>query len=860
MTTHEFMTTDEFLASWRPFVATWSNLVRTAPEAADDLVRSALDHGFPQPEGMADGSEVSDDDLLACEIAVVRLAGVVDDERYREAIPPRRLVAIEPVEHFCRRGWLDVRNPHLGFDVWWYWNEYLDPADERLNPLLHFLLVGQRAGLHGLPSVARRREPTVYAGQPEPRRACLFAAYDIDGVVDPYVIEYIRELSRFSDVYYLAACRMNPGELDKLEGLVVDAWAVPHDRYDFGSYSMLAAELVGWDVLEQYDEVLMVNDSCYLLRRLDDLFDTMATRPCDWWGLQLTSRWFDGVGPDREPLPIEQVRETWPSAVMHPDQSPHVGSYFLAVRRAVIEDPGFRRRLERVAAQDTKIRIIYKYETGTTQYLVGQGFQFDTYLGSLYPYHPMYSADTFDRIAEGLPLLKRQFLSVNPYSVPDLRDWKARIAGNAPHADLEMLDRNLHRVAAHDSLTRSFSIVTAPDGTVEDPQPMGAKRFQAVDRKVPKFDHWWAFPVCAYNHTFAGNERAVFEEVRNDPSIKKIVLTRSRRIEVAGENVVVAPIKSLEGQQHLLRSGQIFVKHGPVVNLPIAVDPLTHNVINVWHGIPLKRFGLASARITRANRESMISNHSGSRAIITSSHMDRLAMSAAFFPASYPDLWPTGLPRNDFIVRDEDKLPADLLASLDRLRDEVAGRRLIMFLPTFRDGQGESQYQFSQAELTWLGSWLERHDAVLGVREHMADSARTYSSALGPLGAIDLSAQRYPDLEVLYRAADGLISDYSSCLVDFMMTGKPVISFAYDYERYNTSERGLFYELDRVLPGPVCRSFDELAAALDAVFDDRTSEQLDEYDWKRRIFFDHVDDQASWRVVKQVKGLYVDSE
>ena len=45
----------------------------------------------------------------------------------------------------------------------------------------------------------------------------------------------------------------------------------------------------------------------------------------------------------------------------------------------------------------------------------------------------------------------------------------------------------------------------------------------------PKFDHWWAFPVCAYDHTLAGNERAVFEEVRDDPSIKKIVLTRSRR-------------------------------------------------------------------------------------------------------------------------------------------------------------------------------------------------------------------------------------------------------------------------------------------------------------------------------------------
>ncbi|MBC7630257.1 CDP-glycerol glycerophosphotransferase family protein [Aeromicrobium sp.] len=92
------------------------------------------------------------------------------------------------------------------------------------------------------------------------------------------------------------------------------------------------------------------------------------------------------------------------------------------------------------------------------------------------------------------------------------------------------------------------------------------------------------------------------------------------------------------------------------------------------------------------------------------------------------------------------------------------------------------------------------------------------------------------------------------------------MSFAYDYDRYNNAERGLFCELDRVLPGPVCRTFDEFDGALDGVFDKRTVEQTAEYDWKRKIFFDHLDDQASWRVVKRVKRvkrvkeLYLDDE
>ena len=79
---------------------------------------------------------------------------------------------------------------------------------------------------------------------------------------------------------------MEPEELDKLSRIAVDAWAVRHGAYDFGSYSMLAKDLVGWEKIESYDELLLVNDSCLLLRPLDEVFSKMATSTCDWWGMQ----------------------------------------------------------------------------------------------------------------------------------------------------------------------------------------------------------------------------------------------------------------------------------------------------------------------------------------------------------------------------------------------------------------------------------------------------------------------------------------------------------------------------------------------------------------------------------------------
>src|SRR5690606_5661721 len=272
-----------------------------------------------------------------------------------------------------------------------------------------------------------------------------------------------------------------------------------------------------------------------------------------------------------------------------------------------------------------------------------------------------------------------------------------------------------------------------------------------ADRRTPKFDHWWAFPVCAYDNLLTGNERAVFEQVRHDPSIRKIVLTRRRRIELDGENVVVCPLDSPEGQYHLLRAKQIFVKHSPRINAKYPISPKLHNFINLWHGIPLKRFGPASLGLSNRELEAIGRENRLCRAVISSSKVDALAMAAAFHPLRYQDVWITGLPRNDFILRDEQLLPGDFRQELTRLDEEIGGRRLVLYAPTFRSDQEAGSYRFSEGELAWLHGWLERTGSVLGVREHMADTGQSYARQLSGLGALDLSARRYPNIEVLYR-------------------------------------------------------------------------------------------------------------
>lgn len=770
---------------------------------------------------------------------------------------------LNPLLHFCRSGWKELRNPHRDFDVWWYWSTHLDPAHDDINPLAHYLAIGREQGLETRPgrNVSQRAGAGWCLDQDKQvRRICLFAGYDPDGLVDDYVVDYLRELSRHADIHYMADCEMQPGELDKISAFVRTASAQRHGEYDFGSYSRLAT-LVGWEAIEQYDELILANDSCYLLRGLDGVFSRMDGMPCDWWGMQATK----GMAATRrnprnrflQPIAMETVKASMLGGFENDYRYDfHVGTYFIAYRQPVIRDAQFRRLLESVVEQDHKRNLILKYEIGMTRSLIARGFAFETFIEYLYPFHPIYSNWYFRLLDEGFPLLKRYLLSENHYRVPRLASWADRIRRKLPDADIETIQRNLERVVDPVRLNENLHVGQASE--VDDaPLPqklLSDTQFLAADQASPKYGHWWAFPVCAFTRVFSGNERAVFEEVKNDPSIRKIVLTRGRDIEVDGVNVEVVPLKSALGQHLLMRCGNIFIKHSPTRNLVFPVATELHNLINLWHGIPFKRIGYASLDM-QDRRQAIAHEHAKCRAVISSSRVDSMAMASAFFPLSYNDIWPTGLPRNDFILRDSGRLPEDLRAEEARLEDLRAGRRLVLFMPTFRNAQEDAYYRFSEEEIDWLAGWLARNNAVLGMREHMADSARTYTGMLSALPTLDLSDESFPDPEILYRCSAALITDYSSCFIDYMLTGKPAVSFAYDYESYAQVERGSFYDLEFVFPGPVCHDFEELKSGLEGLFQPPSQAEQILREWKRRLFFDHVDDRSSQRLVARVKEL-----
>jgi hypothetical protein len=798
------------------------------------------------------------------------VADLFDAEFYAAAHPSVASRTDDLLEHFCVHGWRELRKPSREFDVWWYWANHLDPAADDVNPLVHYARAGRAAGLSIKPASTPAGPGVVLPTDRPVRRACLFAGFDADGVVDEAVLIYLRELARFADVYCLYDNFLPIAELDKLRAVVKQAWAIRHSAYDFGSYSMLARDLVGWDQLSTYDEVLFVNDSCYLLRPLDEVFARMDAEACDWWGLQATK----GIALTRDvssnqfpdPIPLEEVRQDRLGSFE--DDAIYdflVGSYFLAFRRPVLDDPVFRRLVDSVSQQPTKLAVIQKYEIGLTHLLIGRGHGFSTFIPALYPFHPVFTDWAFELIDQGFPLLKRYFLYQNHYDTPGLAGWKERITALVPDAPVDVFEENLLRTSPADRLHRSFAIERGDDGVVRVPEILSGPAFVTRDKASPKRDDWWVFAVDAQTDELPENSRAIFDRVADDPDVTKFVLTRGRNIALDGANVVIEPLLSPEGRDHLLCAGVVLVPEQPQLTLGVPAQPDVRHVIAVRGGLMLLKHG----------RTAMAPRHPGTEpppatgnlrmlhkavkptltAVLTASDLDQVAEISAQWPARYNDGWRTGIPSHDHILAED--LPRDLADEERRLRLLLGGRRLLLFAPVARrTGTNCAPYPFSRHQLDHLSGMAREHGALIGIREPRDDLARPYSTAFGDL-ALDVSPQRFGSTAVVLRATDALLTDYAGSALDFTVTGRPVVAFAHDI---NSAADRLLYDLDHMFPGPVCRDFDDLADIVSAIFDPPSAATARQYARVRDLMIDHRDGQNASRVVERIRDLLEGSD
>lgn len=232
-------------------------------------------------------------------------------------------------------------------------------------------------------------------------------------------------------------------------------------------------------------------------------------------------------------------------------------------------------------------------------------------------------------------------------------------------------------------------------------------------------------------------------------------------------------------------------------------------VVQTWHGAPIKRVGFDVDRGPLAeavHRERLAVEVGQWSHLVSPSPWCTTILRAAF--RFEGEILETGYPRNDTLVRPEPEAVAEIRGRLGL----PEGRKVVLYAPTWRDdryhGRGRSRFDLRfDPHRMWsrLGT-----DHVVMVRRHPNTFDRVPRA--GRDFVVDVSA--YPDIRDLYLVADVLVTDYSSAMADFAVTGRPILLYTYDLEHYRDEVRGLSFDLEAEAPGPLLRTTGEVAEAV----------------------------------------------
>ena len=254
-------------------------------------------------------------------------------------------------------------------------------------------------------------------------------------------------------------------------------------------------------------------------------------------------------------------------------------------------------------------------------------------------------------------------------------------------------------------------------------------------------------------------------------------------------------------------------------------------VLQTWHGTPLKRLALHRPGFDLRRMVAVIRESRRWDALLAQNPYAAKILKAAYrFRGA---LWTEGYPRNDVLVAG-DREPVRALLGI------APEERVVLYAPTWRDDRTE------MVDFLDLDELARAADAVVLVRGH----SRTLLPGRDAVGPRVIDVTSFPDTSRLILAADELVTDYSSVMFDFSVTGKPMSFLVPDIEHYRGALRGFYFDLVAHAPGPVVSTQADLHMAL--ANPERVTLFADRYTaWQKR-FNGRDDGRAAERVVARL--------
>ena len=146
-----------------------------------------------------------------------------------------------------------------------------------------------------------------------------------------------------------------------------------------------------------------------------------------------------------------------------------------------------------------------------------------------------------------------------------------------------------------------------------------------------------------------------------------------------------------------------------------------------------------------------------------------------------------GSPRNDLLVRGDPEAARAVRAALG----VPDGTRLLLYAPTYRE-KGDVIPRAAQMDMARTLACLERKTGERWMclfRAHYLSAGIDLEAVKGRV----VDATGHPDMAELLLAADMVVTDYSSCALDFILMDRPALFYMPDWQAY-AADRGVYFD------------------------------------------------------------------
>lgn len=360
----------------------------------------------------------------------------------------------------------------------------------------------------------------------------------------------------------------------------------------------------------------------------------------------------------------------------------------------------------------------------------------------------------------------------------------------------------------------------------------------------------WIFS-SSFNTKFNYNSKYLFEYVLNNkPDITPLYVINNDELRKElqnkyGEKYFIET-NSITGIKKVLSSGVWFTSAG----LPVYGFNLNKNrfIINLWHGIPLKKIALMEENISKYKKIYFKYLFTNNYTYILTTSSNLVPTMAESFGVSKEKIKVWGQPRNDSILKKQDK--RKVINSL--YTDLPPYKRIILYAPTYREKKETNFFPFNDFDSEALLSFLDENQLIIFIRSHQSETKKSGFTLNSRVRLIN--ENKVEDIAEVINVFDLLITDYSSIYIDYLLTEQPVLFLPYDKEEY-LKDRGLNFDYKTITPGPKPETFEEFKQSIISLLNNDNF-----YKAERKItndYFNEIQDVCAEDIVCKIENKII---